>query len=206
MFYAHSPDALRRTLASARALCTGRLWVVVGAGGQRDVGKRSAMGRAAGSRTRSSSQRTTHAARIPPRSLATSPRVCPLGGTAESSSRELARSRSRRPRRTIWSRRGARARGRRGCGRSPRRCLGRRPHADHAPRAADRGGRDSPCRVAVVRRAGTRETHRGRRALVRPQARPSRVCLQPTLAFVIAHPRPLSLMRPDGSSILPLGR
>ncbi|MBK6464234.1 MAG: hypothetical protein IPF92_25020 [Myxococcales bacterium] len=45
--YAHSPDALRRTLSSARALCTGRLWVVVGAGGQRDVGKRSAMGRAA---------------------------------------------------------------------------------------------------------------------------------------------------------------
>ncbi len=48
MFYAHSPDALRRTLAGARGLRTGRLCVVVGAGGQRDVGKRSAMGRAAG--------------------------------------------------------------------------------------------------------------------------------------------------------------
>ena len=34
--YAHTPDALSRTLATARALCEGQLCVVFGAGGQRD--------------------------------------------------------------------------------------------------------------------------------------------------------------------------
>ncbi len=45
--YAHSPDALARTLATARALCTGKLTVVFGAGGNRDVEKRPLLGRAA---------------------------------------------------------------------------------------------------------------------------------------------------------------
>jgi UDP-N-acetylmuramoyl-L-alanyl-D-glutamate--2,6-diaminopimelate ligase len=45
--YAHTPDALARTLAIARSLCDGELWVVFGAGGGRDEGKRAPMGAAA---------------------------------------------------------------------------------------------------------------------------------------------------------------
>ena len=42
--YAHTPDALTRTLAAARELCTGKLTAVFGAGGHRDKAKRPAMG------------------------------------------------------------------------------------------------------------------------------------------------------------------
>jgi UDP-N-acetylmuramoyl-L-alanyl-D-glutamate--2,6-diaminopimelate ligase len=43
--YAHSPDAINRALTSVRSQTSGRLLVVVGAGGDRDSEKRGAMGR-----------------------------------------------------------------------------------------------------------------------------------------------------------------
>jgi UDP-N-acetylmuramoyl-L-alanyl-D-glutamate--2,6-diaminopimelate ligase len=45
--YAHSPDALLRTVATARELAKGELTVVFGAGGKRDKAKRAPMGEAA---------------------------------------------------------------------------------------------------------------------------------------------------------------
>jgi UDP-N-acetylmuramoyl-L-alanyl-D-glutamate--2,6-diaminopimelate ligase len=42
--YAHKPDALEAALAALRPLTTGRLILVIGAGGDRDTGKRPVMG------------------------------------------------------------------------------------------------------------------------------------------------------------------
>ncbi len=47
--FAHTPDALKKVLDAARAFTSNRLWVVFGAGGDRDRAKRPLMGAAADS-------------------------------------------------------------------------------------------------------------------------------------------------------------
>ncbi len=46
--YSHTPDAVRAACEILRPMTAGKLWVVIGCGGDRDRGKRPKMGRAAG--------------------------------------------------------------------------------------------------------------------------------------------------------------
>ena len=66
--YAHTPDALRAVLEAAREVTDRRLWAVFGAGGERDRGKRPAMGAAAAAADRvvvtSDNPRREHPVRI----------------------------------------------------------------------------------------------------------------------------------------------
>ncbi len=45
--YAHTPDAIEKVLTALRPVTRGKLWIVFGAGGERDRGKRPKMGEAA---------------------------------------------------------------------------------------------------------------------------------------------------------------
>lgn len=45
--YAHTPDALEKALEALRGHVSGKLWCVFGCGGDRDKGKRAAMGKIA---------------------------------------------------------------------------------------------------------------------------------------------------------------
>jgi UDP-N-acetylmuramoyl-L-alanyl-D-glutamate--2,6-diaminopimelate ligase len=45
--FAHTPDGLDKVLTAAKEFCRGKLWVVFGAGGDRDNAKRPVMGRVA---------------------------------------------------------------------------------------------------------------------------------------------------------------
>ena len=45
--YAHTPDALEKALQAIKPYCLGQLWLVFGCGGNRDTGKRIAMGKIA---------------------------------------------------------------------------------------------------------------------------------------------------------------
>jgi UDP-N-acetylmuramoyl-L-alanyl-D-glutamate--2,6-diaminopimelate ligase len=47
--YAHTPDAVERALLAVAPLTQGRIWCVLGCGGDRDAGKRPGMGRIAAS-------------------------------------------------------------------------------------------------------------------------------------------------------------
>jgi UDP-N-acetylmuramoyl-L-alanyl-D-glutamate--2,6-diaminopimelate ligase len=79
--YAHTPDALARTCATARALAgTGRVIVVFGAGGDTDAGKRGPMGEAVGAAADVAVVTTDNPRHEDPREIAAMP--CARGSSA----------------------------------------------------------------------------------------------------------------------------
>ncbi len=81
--YAHTPDALKNLLAALRPHTAGRLVIVFGAGGDRDPGKRAAMGRAAAGADKvivtDDNPRSEDPARIRRAVLAGCPGACEIG-------------------------------------------------------------------------------------------------------------------------------
>ena len=82
--YAHTPDALARTCETARRLAnSARVFVVFGAGGGRDAGKREPMGRAVGQRADIAIVTTDNPRNEDPRSIARALSAgCRRGGRA----------------------------------------------------------------------------------------------------------------------------
>jgi UDP-N-acetylmuramoyl-L-alanyl-D-glutamate--2,6-diaminopimelate ligase len=81
--YAHTPDALVRTCETARTLARGKVSVVFGAGGGRDVEKREVMGRAVGERADYAFITTDNPRREDPAQIAEAlARGCRRGGRA----------------------------------------------------------------------------------------------------------------------------
>jgi len=93
--YAHKPDALKKALESLRPYASGKLTVVFGAGGDRDVGKRPIMGRIAAENAdhvivTDDNPRSENPAAIRSAILADAPRAIEIGDRAEAIRRAIA--------------------------------------------------------------------------------------------------------------------
>ena len=97
--YAHTPDAIEAAIAALRPHVAGRLIIVFGAGGDRDVGKRSEMGRVAAERAdyvivTDDNPRSEDPARIRRDILEGAPEAREIGGRREAIAAAIAEARS----------------------------------------------------------------------------------------------------------------
>ncbi|MFY9602033.1 MAG: cyanophycin synthetase, partial [Pseudolabrys sp.] len=93
--YAHKPDALKKALESLRPYASGKLFVVFGAGGDRDSGKRPIMGRIAAENAdrvivTDDNPRSESPAAIRAAILANAPGAAEIGDRAEAIRRTIA--------------------------------------------------------------------------------------------------------------------